>query len=58
MKKCIICRERVATLPDRESMGRRVNRVCRECHAERIFADLRKILNGPPYYRPLAQKQE
>ena len=41
---CIVCRQRPAAVPDRERMGRPILRVCRECHAERLGGDLRRIL--------------
>lgn len=45
MSLCIVCRERKAVVPDRERMGRPIARVCRECHAERLRDDMRKILD-------------
>jgi len=44
MKLCIICKQRKATVPDRERMGRPILRVCSECHRERLRDDLSKIL--------------
>jgi len=41
--ECIICRKREAVLPDRNSHSAR-KRVCRECHADRLQGDLRRIL--------------
>ena len=43
MSKCIICHERDAIIPDRESGSSR-KRVCGECHAERLRGDLEYIL--------------
>jgi hypothetical protein len=42
---CVICREREARVPDRES-GNSRKRVCRECHAERLTGDLRRVLKA------------
>jgi hypothetical protein len=44
MSKCVVCHERKAEVPDRERMGRPINRVCRQCHAERLRGDVAKIL--------------
>lgn len=41
---CIVCGKNQAVLPDRERMGRRVARVCRECHGERLRGDLRQVM--------------
>lgn len=46
MPLCILCRERKATVPDRETMGRVINRVCHECHVARLRGDLAKILEA------------
>lgn len=47
MKKiCIICKERPATVPDRERMGRPIKRLCRQCHAARLQGDIRLIFEG------------
>ena len=43
-KMCKICGERPATVPDREQMGRRINRVCSSCHALRLAGDMNRIL--------------
>ena len=43
-KMCEICGEMPATVPDRERMGRLINRVCSSCHALRLKGDMRKIL--------------
>lgn len=39
---CIICHERPAELPDRDSMSR-TKKVCRECHSDRLRRDLKAI---------------
>lgn len=44
MSLCIVCRQRPAAVPDRERMGRPVKRVCRECHVERLKADIHRII--------------
>lgn len=41
--KCIVCHERPAAVPDRNTMSLR-KRVCRECHAARLAGDLRHVL--------------
>lgn len=43
MSKCIVCHERPAAVPDRNTMSLR-KRVCRECHAARLTGDLRHVL--------------
>ena len=43
-KKCVICGERPATVPDRERMGRLINRVCSRCHGARLRGDMELIL--------------
>lgn len=40
VRTCILCHVRPAVLPDRERMGRPIKRVCRECHAARLVADV------------------
>lgn len=40
---CIICRTRPAEVPDRNAMGRLVNRLCRQCHGDRLQGDLKLI---------------
>ncbi len=44
MKMCEICGERPATVPDRNRMGRLINRVCSLCHSRRLAGDLKRIL--------------
>lgn len=41
---CVVCHERPARVPDRERMGRPIKRICRECHAQRLIADLEHAL--------------
>lgn len=43
-KLCEICGVNPATVPDRERMGRLINRVCTGCHALRLKGDLQRIL--------------
>ena len=43
-KMCEICGEKPATVPDREQMGRLINRVCSSCHALRLAGDIQRIL--------------
>jgi hypothetical protein len=42
-KLCILCRQRPAEVPDRQGVGRPIKTVCRQCHAERLGEDLRRI---------------
>ncbi len=42
-KMCEICGENPATVPDRERMGRPINRVCSSCHSLRLRGDLIRI---------------
>ena len=42
-KLCEICGENPATVPDRERMGRLINRVCSSCHALRLAGDMKLI---------------
>jgi hypothetical protein len=42
-KMCEICGEKPATVPDRERMGRHINRVCNSCHVLRLAGDLNRI---------------
>jgi hypothetical protein len=42
-RKCVICHVKAAEVPDRERMGRPINRVCRECHVDRLRLDLHRI---------------
>jgi hypothetical protein len=43
-KLCEICGEKPATVPDRERMGRLINRVCSSCHALRLAGDMKRIM--------------
>jgi hypothetical protein len=43
-KMCELCGKKPATVPDRERMGRLINRVCSDCHAGRLRGDLHQIL--------------
>ena len=43
-KLCEICGEKPATVPDRERMGRLINRVCSSCHALRLDGDMKRIM--------------
>jgi len=43
-KMCVICGENPATVPDRERMGRPINRVCSSCHARRLTGDMKRIM--------------
>lgn len=43
-KMCEICGDNPATIPDRERMGRPINRICRSCHALRLSGDIERII--------------
>ena len=43
-KLCELCGDKPATVPDRERMGRLINRVCNSCHALRLKGDLKRIM--------------
>ena len=43
-KLCEICGDLPATVPDRERIGRPINRVCSRCHRLRLAGDLELIL--------------
>ncbi len=43
-KMCEICGDNPATIPDRERMGRPINRICRSCHALRLSGDIERIM--------------
>lgn len=45
-KLCILCHVNKATVPDRERMGRPIARVCSECHANRLRADIKQIVRN------------
>jgi hypothetical protein len=42
-KMCEICGANPATVPDRERIGRLINRVCGSCHAARLRGDMKII---------------
>ena len=39
-KMCEVCGKNPAEVPDRERMGRPINRICLECHAKRLKMDI------------------
>ena len=43
-KMCEICGKKRATVPDRERIGRLINRVCSSCRALRLAGDIKRIL--------------
>lgn len=43
-KMCEICGKNPAEVPDRERMGRPINRICGECHAKRLKTDMAQSL--------------
>lgn len=43
-KMCEICGANPATVPDRERMGRLINRVCISCHVLRLAGDMERIM--------------
>jgi len=43
-KMCEVCGANPATVPDRERMGRPINRVCSSCHAARLRGDIAYIM--------------
>lgn len=43
-KFCILCGIRPPTVPDRNSMGRSIKKICSECHAENMRDDLKDVL--------------
>lgn len=44
IKMCEICGKNPATVPDRERMGRLINRVCGSCHSARLRGDMAYIM--------------
>jgi len=38
-RMCNVCGEKPATVPDRETFGRLINRVCGSCHSKRLVSD-------------------
>ena len=45
-KMCELCKTRPATVPDRNCMGRPINRVCSDCHAARLRGDLINVVKS------------
>ena len=43
-KMCEICHKNPAEVPDRERMGRPINRICLECHTKRLKEDMDRSL--------------
>jgi hypothetical protein len=43
-KMCELCGKNPATVPDRNRMGRPINRVCGSCHGLRLAGDMARIL--------------
>lgn len=39
-----VCGKNPAEVPDRERMGRPINRICRECHTKRLKEDMERSL--------------
>lgn len=44
MKLCEICGELPAKVPDRNKMGRPINRICVRCHGLRLKGDIKEIM--------------
>jgi hypothetical protein len=44
VKICEICGKNKATVPDREKLGRLINKICQSCHVLRLKGDLKRIL--------------
>jgi len=44
MKFCVVCHKNPPELPDRNVIGRPINRVCRECHMMRLRGDMIQLL--------------
>ncbi len=42
---CILCHQRPREVPDRNVMGKPINKVCRLCHGQRLAGDMRQVLN-------------
>ena len=42
-KLCEICGVEPATIPDRNRMGRLINRVCQSCHVDRLAGDFKRL---------------
>lgn len=45
-KLCKLCHKRPAEVPDRDSPGRPIKAVCRECHVGRLTDDLVRVVAG------------
>ncbi len=45
MKLCERCHKNKATIPDRNKVGRPINRICKDCHIKELQGDLTLILN-------------
>ena len=43
-KMCQICGVKPATVPDRECVGRLINKVCDSCHGLRLAGDVKRIM--------------
>jgi hypothetical protein len=43
-RKCIVCRQNAAEVPDRNRPGSLIRMVCRRCHADRLIGDLKEVL--------------
>ena len=43
-KLCIVCHKNPAEVPDRERMGRPINRACLACHRGRLRRDVLQVL--------------
>ena len=44
-KFCTLCGERPRQVPDRNKPGNFALKICRECHADRLRADLRIVMD-------------
>ena len=55
-KMCEICGANPATVPDRERIGRSINRVCGSCHAARLRGDMVHIMECHKRRREMASK--
>ena len=43
-RKCEICKENDAAVPDRNRMGKPIKRICRQCHQARLRGDYQIIM--------------
>ena len=55
---CIVCSERPATVPDRETMGRPIKKVCGQCHAARLRGDMHRIMARRKAYQERLKRNE